>query len=123
MVWVRGEQRDPDKPEEGYYALKLVKGGPEVAACILRVPSEAVEHSLYEWGARADDEPLGISHLDPQLANGVQQVWLFGRRISQQEHDFMLARARHAKLHDPQSPWANPRKPLDLKSIPPIGGG
>ena len=121
MTWVRGEQRDPDKPEEGYYALKLVKGGPEVAACIFRVPATGPEHALYAWHAMADDEQLGITHEDPQLADGVQQVWLFGRRVSQQEYDFMLARARHAKLHDPQSPWANPRKPLDLKSIPPIG--
>jgi len=120
MVFCRGEQRDPGEPEEGYYAIKLVKGGPEVAAEICA--GQAVGVPLVTiWFAKIDGEISGTFHPDPQLIDSVQQIWLFGRKITEQEYDFMLARARHAKLHDPQSPWANPRKPLDLKSIPPIG--
>jgi len=113
MAWVRGEQRDPDKPEPGFYAVKLVKGGPEVGALIDKVGGF--------WLAKIEEDWVGEPTDDPQLADGVQQIWLFGRRITAQEHDFMLARAAYARHHDPQSPWANPRKPLDLKSIPPIG--
>lgn len=119
MAWIRGEQRDPDKPEPGFYALKLVKKGPEVAARIFKM--EAL-FGQYLWGAMIDGEFVGDYVEDPQLQQGVQQIWLFGRKIGLQEYEFMLARAAHAKQHEPNSPWANPRRPIDLRTIKPIGG-
>jgi len=115
MAWVRGEQRDPDKPEPGYYAVKLVKNGPEVAAKIWR------GHLTEGWWATDNDGQSAEIHSDPQLNETLQRIWLFGRKISEEEYSFMIARADHAKRFFPNSPWANPMKPLDLKSIPPIG--
>lgn len=119
MAWVRGEQRDPDHPESGCYAVKLVKGGPEVAAKIWhdKRPEEGVDI----WWATTDGGQSAETHSDPQLNETVQQIWLFGRKIDDLEYDFMLARAAHARQHEPNSPWANPRKPMDLRTIPPIG--
>lgn len=114
MVWIKGEKRDVDHPEPGFYALRLVRKGPEVASTI-----ECVDGV---WRATINGEPDGEDNIDPQIASGVQRVWLWGRYIPESEYRYLLARHRHAVEHDPTSPYANPEKPIDLRAIPVIGG-
>lgn len=117
MAWIRGDQRNPAEPEEGYYAVKLVKKGPEVAAYIWSTHIFAGERM---WECEINGEHKG-GHVDPQLCEAVQQVWLFGRKIDKQEHDFLLSRCAYWKERNPRHPFANPDKPIDLRLMPPIG--
>ena len=104
MVWIRGEQRNPAEPEEGYYAVKLVKKGPAVGA--------RIAHGDGNWYATINGEHK-IGSEDPELNEFVQQVWLFGRKIDKQEYDFLLARCAAYRLNWPDHPYANPEKPID----------
>lgn len=115
MAWNREDQRNPDAPEPGFYALRLVKKGPEVGAEIIFDPFTAT------WSVDINGETHPPS-IDPQLNDQLQQVWLFGRRIDQQEYDFLLARYKHYLAHDPSHPFANPDKAVDRRLMKPIEG-
>lgn len=126
MPWIRGDQRNPAEPEEGYYAVRLVKKGPEVGAWIMRTSNYGSPLSVEEgrkscWLALINGE-AGELNEDPELHEGVQKVWLFGRKIDGQEYSFLLERYRWHKQHMPEHPFANPDKPIDLRLMPPIGG-
>jgi hypothetical protein len=108
MAWTRGDQRNPAEPEAGYYALKLVKKGPEVAAQIIR----EVDYDATRWHVIINGE-VHLPSIDPELNDQVQQVWLFGRKIDDSEYRFLLHRYKHAKDNTPDHPFANPLKPID----------
>jgi hypothetical protein len=116
MAWARGDQRNPDSPEPGYYAVRMVKRGVEVGAVIKGPP----EYEL--WGALINGEVRGEIHADPQLASGVQYVWLTGRKIDRGEYDFLIARCQYYKQHDPFDPRGDPNKPVNRRLMKPIGG-
>lgn len=109
MAWVRGEQRNPAEPEEGYYALKLVKKGPEVGAEIMT----AIIDKVVWWSCLINGDEQVPPGPDPELHEAVQKIWLFGRKIDKAEYDFLLARYFHYKLLMPDHPYANPEKPID----------
>ncbi len=111
--WRRDEIRNMDSPEPGFYALKLVKKGPEVGGLI------AFLDGL--WVGSINSSIDGCPNTDPQLADNVQRIWLHGRRIDQSEYNYLLARYQHAVAHDPSSPFANPERPISLRNLPPIG--
>jgi hypothetical protein len=117
MAWVRGEQRNPAEPEEGYYAVKLVKKGPEVGAWIMRISNPISDLPLGErkplWYVLVNAEAVGSTIEDPELHEELQKVWLFGRKIDKQMYDFLLARYQHYKVFQPDHPFANPLKPID----------
>lgn len=108
MAWVRGEQRNPAEPEEGYYAVKLVKKGPEVGAKIIR----REDSGLVVWAVVVNYEDACASE-DPELNGALQQVWLFGRKIDFPEYNYLLERCRFFRLRYPDHPYANPQKPID----------
>jgi hypothetical protein len=117
MPWDRSDQRNPDAPECGFYAIKLVKKGVECAA---RIQGPPTHFNL--WFAEVNGDLYGSPHDDPQLADGVQTVWLRGKRITEAEYDYLLERYRHFKQHDPSDPRGDPFKPVNRRLMPPIGG-
>jgi hypothetical protein len=114
MPWQPDDPRQPDAPESGFYAMRLVKKGPEVGALI--------EHMGQYWLAKINDEWAGEMTEDPQLHDGVQRIWLSGRRIDAQEYEYLLARYHFYKKHEPNHPFANPDKPINRRLMKPIGG-
>lgn len=118
MPWIRGDQRNPAEPEPGPYAVKLVKKGPEVAAEIITAEINGEKW----WSCIINNVEQLPPNPDPELHEGVQKVWLFGRKIDEQEYTFLLERYRWHKQHMPEHPFANPEKPIDLRLMPPIGG-
>lgn len=116
MAWARGEKRDPNTPEEGFFAVRLVKKGVECGAkLVLRGET---------WTAYVNEELTGTSNDNavPGVYGPIERVWLFGRRIDQAEYYFLIARYRHAKEHDPESVFANPDRPINFRLMKPIGG-
>jgi hypothetical protein len=114
---VNGASRQPsrsvDQPEPGWFEMRLVKGGPPVAARITRD-----EQGL--WGAWIDGVPCGAMHTDPTLAAGVFRIWHGGRFCTEAEHDYRLAMKAWALEHDGNHPAANPTKPINLGARAPL---
>lgn len=110
------EPRRMDRPEPGHWRMRLIKGGPLVAACICWV------HTEVEL-----DEPGNLMERSPFLAafiNGkpvaLSEVWeRRGEAIDEATYKFMLADAAWAAKHAPDEPIAEPRRPIDLFSVKP----
>lgn len=102
----RQPARRVDQPEPGYFLVRLVKGGPRVAA--------EITHRRGLWGALVNGETCGAQHADWTRAAGVAAVWL-GERIDAAEYRRVLALAAQ-----PGHPNATPRRPLDLAALPPL---
>jgi len=105
------DPRRVDQPEPGFFRIKLVKGGPPVAAAIV--------HDADGWHAVIDGDRLPSAE-DPWHAEGLARVWHYGLIIDEPEYRFMLARAAHARAHDPTHPTANPDQPINLADLPPL---
>ncbi len=93
--------------------IKLVKGGPPVAARI------AFDDETGRWQVTINGEDKA-PHTDPWQAEGMSRVWHYGRIIDEAEYTFMLARAAWARQHAPDDPSAKPDEPIDLTRIPSI---
>jgi hypothetical protein len=111
------DRPDADKPQPGYYAVRLTKGSVESAAQII----------LHEDGSLSgliNNEPVAAEDVDEgrTFPNRLQNIWLFGRAIEKFEYDYLLARLEHYRKTDPSDPRANPSKKVDRRLMKPIGG-
>lgn len=108
----RQAPRRVDQPEPGHFKLRMVAGGPWVAA--------SIEHdALGIWRATIDGDVKEPGHPDPALADGVFRIWHYGHAIDASEHAYLVERARWARIHAPDSPEANPTRPIRVGSLPP----
>ena len=97
--------RRVDRPEPGYFLIRLVPGGPEVPAAILYrrgLYAAVVNGRQYGW------------HAEWPKAQWVGQIWT-GRMIDRAEYERRLALAQV-----PDHPAATPRKRVDLTDKPPL---
>lgn len=96
------------KPEPGFWAIRLVRDGPEVPCCILehetRFPGDRL--AAYIMGERCE----------------MHEVWhRRGRAITKADHDFMVADLTWLRTWKPNDPMADPTKAIDpLKAPPPF---
>ena len=109
--------RAMDRPECGYWLTRMVRNGPYVCAAILRLqtrsepdnPSNLMDRSPFMC-AFLNGDPVDIS-----------TVWLRrGTPITGTEYAHRLRVSRRALQHAPDSPEANPKTPVDLKTMPPL---
>ena len=100
-------------PKCGWFKRKLVKGGVFVPARI--------------WMFQDIDEQTGELLSDEVLqceVNGTRAdpedawSWICSNPITQQEYQYLEARIDHAARHEPEDPFADPRKPIDLNKTP-----
>lgn len=103
-------------PQAGTYQMRLVKNGPWVGVLIEFAqppdpenPAERLDRSL-RWMAWVDGRPREVMDIWP---------WCCGRPISLAEYRFLLARADHAEKYEPDSPFADPRRAVDLMTVKP----
>jgi hypothetical protein len=104
--------RRVDQPTPGLFKLRLVRGGPWVAA-------EIECDALGVWSATIDGERQEPPHPDPALAECVFRIWHYGQETDASEHAFLVERARWARIHAPDSPEANPTRAIRIGSLPP----
>lgn len=108
--WDRRDNRG-GPPQPGHYALRLVKHGPEVPACIHAASGM--------WQAEVD----GRRHdpvLDPETCPQIMRIWHSARRSSAEEHAFMAATKAWADQHMPTHPLLHPTRPVDVATLPPV---
>lgn len=106
-----------DQPRPGFFAIRLVKGGPEVSArlylpCPLDPefcgPLDRSRHLLAEVdGADAPDR-------------WIARIWTSGREIGAAEFHFLRDDAAWCRWHAPHEPRANPRQAIDSRRVAPV---
>lgn len=107
------EPRRVDVPEPGFFAIRLVKGGPKVAATIERDAAGV-------WSTTIDGvRQSGAAHTDPALAEGVFRIWHYGERITEAEHRYLIDFAAYVRVHVPDAPEANPTQPIVIGRLLP----
>ena len=111
------EIRQIDSPAPGYWAIKLVRNGPEVAAAIfLRAYVEETDAD----DARMERTPYFEAFIDGRQVP-VDQVWLRrGRVIPEAEYRYLLSLSAWARDNAPNEPIANPKQAVDLNTLRPI---
>ena len=110
------EPRVIDKPREGFWLIKLVKNGPEVAAAII------LEHTTYEPGNalnRMDRSATLAAYIDGHPCH-IDEVWLRrGRPIDEREYRFRIRDTAWLREHAPDDPGANPKTAIDSLTVKP----
>lgn len=100
-------------PQCGWYKRKLVKGGVFVPARIWMF-----QEVCPETGELLSDEllqaELNGSFADPDDI----WSWICGNPITEAEYRYLEARISHALRHEPEDPFADARKPIDLNRTP-----
>jgi hypothetical protein len=104
-----------DRPEPGYWLVRLIKDGPWVPAAIVRV------QTMHEPG-----EPDNLMERSPFLAAeiagdtvAVDEVWQRrGQPITADEYVQRVAQIKWARQHAPHDPIANPRERIDPLTAP-----
>lgn len=109
------EQRRIDRPEVGFWLVRLVRGGPEVGACILRL------QTVHEPGR--PDNRMERSPFLAAFINGVpvdmEAVWLRrGRPITEAEHRYRVALTDWTIQNAPYEPAARPTEAIDHMKAP-----
>lgn len=113
--------RRDDQPKPGLYKIRLCRGGPWVAAELRYGPP-----SDPETGKPLDRSPRWQTFINgrefgngptPESA-GVYKVWPYGVEIDEAEFRYLLGVSNWAKSHSPQSPEADPDKPVDFLKAP-----
>ena len=111
------EPRVITAPREGYWAIRLTSGGPEVAACI------RLEQSLWEPGEPTnllDRSPILTARINGEIVP-LDDVWLRrGREIDEATYAWLLADRRWAKTYAGHLPEARPRQAVDLRALKPV---
>ena len=98
-------------PVPGYFAMKLVRGGPLVPARI------TLEEGL--WQASIDGKP-GLADPDPAQATGVYRIWHSGQRSTPEIHAYLEAVKAWAGKCNPNHPALNPYQPIDNTLLAPV---
>lgn len=114
-AWTRDDNRG-GPPQAGLYAMRLVRGGPLVAAAIVR-------DAHGRWRAVIDGSPAGFPATDPDDAPGVVRIWHGAQHSTQEEHDYLAAMKRWAAQHDPNHPCLHPYKSIDVGLLAPVVPG
>jgi hypothetical protein len=74
--------RRVDEPTPGHFKIRLVRGGPYVAAAISR--------GMGFWTVWINGQPGGAPHPDPWAVPGMERVWTSGTPISAREYHALL---------------------------------
>ena len=102
-----------DEPQAGWYKRVLVKGGVMVPARIW-----VYQNVDRETGELVEDELLQCE-VNGQYADAQDQwSWLASNPISRAEFNYLMASIDHAVRHEPDDAFADPRRPVDLNSLP-----
>lgn len=102
------QSRTPERPIPGHYALKLVRGGPDVACRIVELQGL--------WCVLVAGVPTHAeAQEDWRLCPRIEAVAFYGRRITEAAYDALMNAAAEAK---PGEPMADPMKPVRWRDAP-----
>lgn len=100
---------------DGYYRTRMVSGGPW---CPVRIwfgpPADPDTGELIDRSPRWQATLRGL-----QYEGDVASLWSWCAKhpITEAEHNYMVATARHAVTHEPEMPEASPREKIDFNKL------
>lgn len=103
-----------EEPQVGYFKRRLVRGGVYVPAKI--------------WLDQEIDPDTGELLADERLQCEVAGEWrdpheewprLCGHPISEADFNYLTALRQHCAWHEPDQPFANPKRPIDWLAVSP----
>ena len=101
-----------NKPEPGLWAIRLRKGGVEVAARIF-----LCDHEPGHPGNKLD-QPFMDAEINGERVHP-DRIWhTRGRPIDEAEYQYLLKVYEWARQHAPNDPAANPHQPVDWLTAP-----
>ena len=107
------EIRYTDKPETGFYKMRLAKGAPMVGAIIF------IPCPIDPFYGFPMDRPRHIEAMINGKPSDVDRVWLSKSEcITQAEYEYLIADRAWAKEYAPETPEAEPSKALSILEIP-----
>lgn len=102
--------RRSDTPVPGHYLVRLVRGGPWVAA--------EIRLEGGQWSTMIDGAWEGPA-ADPWSLRSLETVHWHGRETTPEEALYRIGLKRYAELYAPEAPAANPRKAINVnKALP-----
>ncbi len=114
-------------PIAGFYATKLVKGGPRVAVRIWFGPAVIdgeIQDRGHDWRVEIDGRTDRVevdreSGYRCRVALPVETAWPYclNDTVDEAEYRFLLNHSRWAKEHAPDHPKASPRQPVDFNKL------
>lgn len=114
-------------PVAGFYATRLVRGGPRVAVRIWFGPAviDGEEQDRgHDWrveiDGRTDRLERGEDGYTCRVALEADAAWPFCAKepIAESEYRYLLDHAGWVRAHQPEHPKAHPRKPVDFNALP-----
>lgn len=108
--------RNIAEPRPGFFAMRLVKGGPEVAARLyLACPMDP------EFGEPTDRPRHLLAEVDGAEATEgwIPRIWTSGREISAADFHYLRDDAEWCRDNAPDEPRANPRRAVDPRRVAP----
>ena len=112
------------RPEPCLRKVRRVRGGAWLAARIHRTchctPNGGDESAPHPWRMTCDRYPHLEAEIDGETAD-VMRVWTAREEITEGEYRYLMDDREHARLYRPDSPEANPHKPIDWNTLPPPG--
>lgn len=109
--------RRMDRPEPGYWLMRLVRNGPRMPAAIFwhETTGEPGEPENTMHGTR----PRFLSAMIAGKVVALDDVWLRrGDTITKAEYDFRVADAEWSRQHALDEPQAQPHKPINYMTAP-----
>lgn len=106
------KKRVVDQPQPGLFKMRLVRRGPFVPAKIEKIDGK--------WTATINGAEQWPPSADPVAAAGVLRIWHGAAAITAQEYEYLIELKAWAEASAPEHPAANPTKPIDLSSLPPV---
>ena len=105
-----------NRPEPGFFKMRLVKGGPWVPALVYRPCPLEMHPETFQWIDR-------VYHLEAEIdgmAANVDRIWTSGQRITAAEYLYMKADRVWVRQYAPHLPEARPEETMDINKLPPI---
>lgn len=106
-----------EEPHCGWYRRKLVKGGVMVPARIwIETPARAIDAA-----GELVDQPVMRCEVNGRNVDPFEAWhWLADQPISEAEFNYLTKRNQWAGWYAPHLPEANPKKPVDWLTAPPV---
>lgn len=117
------ETHHPDKPVEGLYKRRMVRGGPWVPVHIAKHCKCTIgggdDNKIHAWNEDCDRNPPLTALISGVMLEDANQHFSYccGQEISQQEYDHLLGLGDWAEKHADQDPYANPDQAIDPSKI------
>ena len=118
-----GPRHRIDRPVEGFYRTRLVKGGPWVAARIFRTCCCTIGggdmNVIHDWTPDCDRFPRLRCEVAGRERDAAE-AWpsLLGNPIPESEWRYLRDGAEWDRRFNPVSPHARPTEPIDLNRMP-----